>query len=75
MFMSCAASGDGYGGAIVLRGFRYSMKGIVTSGGSTAWFGRNLSASAFGVFSVWMKMLRAPRGAPKAADALDVARE
>lgn len=27
------------------------------------WFGRNLSASAFGVGAVWMNMLRAPRGA------------
>jgi len=39
------------------------MKGMVTSGGSTRWFGRNLRASGLGVVSVWMKMLRVPRGA------------
>lgn len=47
----------------MLRELRYSMKGVETSGGSTLWFGKNFSASALGVLSVWMKMLRAPRGA------------
>lgn len=46
----------------MLRALRYSMNGMPSSGGITGWFGRNLSASGFGVLSVWMKMLRAPRG-------------
>lgn len=47
---------------MVLRALRYSMNGMPSSGGITVWFGRNLSASGFGVLSVWMKRLRAPRG-------------
>jgi hypothetical protein len=35
MFMSCDASGDGYGGEMVDRGFKYSMKGVEASGGRT----------------------------------------
>jgi hypothetical protein len=58
MFISWAASGDGCGGAMVDRGFRYSMKGVVRPSGRIRWLGRNLSASALGVLSVWMKMLR-----------------
>jgi len=52
MFMSFAAKGEGYGGAMVARGLRYSMKGVGSVGGTTGWFGRNLRASGFGVFSV-----------------------
>lgn len=43
---------------MVERGLRYSMKGVVSCSGSTRWFGRNLRASALGVVSVWMKMVR-----------------
>ena len=43
---------------MVDRGERYSMKGEVTFSGRTRWLGRNLRASALGVFSVWMKMVR-----------------
>jgi hypothetical protein len=60
MFIKFAAKGDGYGGASVERGVRYSINGVDNSGGSIGWFGRNLSASGFGVFSVWIKMLRLP---------------
>jgi hypothetical protein len=60
MFINCAASGDGCGGARVDRGLRYSRKGDESPGGRIGWFGRNLRASAFGVFSVWMKILRLP---------------
>jgi hypothetical protein len=60
MFISCAASGDGCGGARVDLGFMYSMKGEESPGGRMGWFGKNLRASGFGVFSVWMKMLRLP---------------
>ena len=74
IFMSCAASGDGYGGAMVERGVRYSMKGVDISAGRTRWFGRNLSASGFGVFSVWMKMVRAPRPGLESAGAAARAR-
>lgn len=54
------ARGDGYGGARVDLGLRYSIKGDDSPGGSMGWFGRNLSASGFGVFSVWMKILLLP---------------
>ena len=60
IFISCAASGDGCGGARVDLGFIYSMNGDESPGGRIGWFGRNLRASGFGVFSVWMKMLRLP---------------
>jgi len=38
----------------------YSIKGDDNPGGSIGWFGRNLRASGFGVFSVCMKILRLP---------------
>lgn len=60
MFISLAARGEGYGAEIVDRGFIYSMKGVLKSSGTTLWFGMNLRASAFGVFSVWMKIVRTP---------------
>jgi len=56
--MSWAAKGDGYGGARVERGDKYSKKGVLIPSGSTRWFGLNLSASALGVSSVWMKIVR-----------------
>jgi hypothetical protein len=43
-------------------GERYSRKGEGKLSGRTSWFGRNLSASAFGVSSVWMKIVRAAGG-------------
>lgn len=43
------------------------MKGVGISSGRTRWFGINLSASGFGVFSVWMKIVREPRGANEGA--------
>jgi hypothetical protein len=58
MFISWAASGEGWGGAMVERGERYSMKGVARPSGRTRWLGRNLRASGLGVFSVWMKMVR-----------------
>jgi hypothetical protein len=58
--MSLAARGEGYGAEIVERGFRYSTNGVLRLSGTTRWFGRNLRASAFGVLSVWMKILRLP---------------
>lgn len=60
IFINCAASGDGCGGANVERGFIYSRNGVDMPGGSIGWFGRNLRASGFGVFSVCMKILRLP---------------
>src|SRR3569833_3945293 len=60
MAMSCAARGDGWGGAMVERGLRCSTKGAAIAAGSTRWLGRNLRASGFGVLSVWMKMVRRP---------------
>lgn len=48
---------------MVLRGLRYSMKGVGRFSGSTRWLGRNLIASGFGVPSVWMKMVRRLRRA------------
>jgi hypothetical protein len=62
MFISFAARGEGCGGDIVERGFKYSINGVDMSGGMMRWFGRNLSASGFGVLSVWMKIVRAPLG-------------
>ena len=59
---SCAASGDGCGGARVERGDRYSRKVDGMLAGRICWFGRNLSASALGVSSVWMKIVRAAGG-------------
>ena len=74
MFKSCAARGDGCGGASVERGERYSINGLERPSGRIRQFGRNLRAysgisyrardsdceptSAFGVFSVCMKMFR-----------------
>lgn len=40
------------------RGVRYSRKVLGKSSGRTVWFGRNLRASALGVSSVWMKIVR-----------------
>jgi hypothetical protein len=40
------------------RGERYSRKVDGKSSGRTVWLGMNLSASALGVSSVWMKMVR-----------------
>lgn len=34
------------------------MKGAEMPSGNTRWFGRNLRASALGVVSVWMKIVR-----------------
>jgi hypothetical protein len=42
----------------VERGLRYSRKGDDIDSGRTRWFGLNLRASAFGVGSVWMNMVR-----------------
>jgi hypothetical protein len=58
MLSSCAASGEGCGGASVERGLRYSRKGDDIDSGRTRWLGLNLRASAFGVGSVWMNMVR-----------------
>jgi hypothetical protein len=60
IFIKLAANGEGWGGASVERGVRYSIKGDDNPGGSIGWFGRNLRASGFGVFSVCMKILRLP---------------
>lgn len=40
------------------------MKGAEIPSGMIRWFGRNLRASGLGVFSVWMKIVRAPLGTP-----------
>lgn len=40
------------------RGERYSRNVEGKPSGMTVWFGMNLSASALGVSSVWMKMVR-----------------
>lgn len=45
---------------MVLRGLRYSMKGVGRFSGRMRWLGRNLSASGLGVPSVWMKIVRRP---------------
>jgi hypothetical protein len=45
---------------MVLRGLRYSIKGVESSSGRMRWFGRNLRASALGVGSVWIKIVRRP---------------
>lgn len=45
---------------MVERGVIYSIKGVDNPIGRMRWFGTNLSASGFGVFSVCMKMLRVP---------------
>lgn len=46
---------------MVLRGFRYSMKGVGRFSGRMRWLGRNFSASGLGVPSVWMNIVRRPR--------------
>lgn len=56
--MSCAASGEGCGGASVERGDRYSKNVDGKFSGKTLWFGLNFRASALGVSSVWMKIVR-----------------
>jgi hypothetical protein len=53
-----AARGDGCGAARVERGVRYSRKDEGKSSGRISWLGRNLRASALGVSSVWMKIVR-----------------
>lgn len=50
---------------MVERGLRYSMNGTESPAGRMRWFGRNLSASALGVGSVWMKIVRRDDGARK----------
>jgi hypothetical protein len=55
--MSCAARGEGCGGASVERGDRYSKNVDGKFSGRTLWLGLNFSASAFGVSSVWMKIV------------------
>jgi len=55
---SCAASGEGCGGANVDRGDRYSRNVDGKLSGRMVWFGLNLSASSFGVVSVCMKIVR-----------------
>jgi len=44
MFRSCAARGEGWGGASVERGLRYSRKGEDMDSGRTRWLGLNLRA-------------------------------
>jgi hypothetical protein len=58
MFISLAAKGEGCGGEIVDRGFRYSINGVLILSGTMRWLGKNLRASGLGVFSVWMKIVR-----------------
>jgi len=74
IFSNRAARGEGCGGANVDLGERYSRKGDDKFSGRIVWLGRNLSAfdhladdvggviwvltSAFGVFSVWMNIVR-----------------
>jgi hypothetical protein len=53
-----AARGEGCGAARVERGVRYSRKEEGKSSGRISWLGRNLRASALGVSSVWMKIVR-----------------
>lgn len=60
IFINSAANGEGCGGAIVDRGLRYSRKGDDNVVGSIGWLGRNLRASGFGVFSVWINIVRLP---------------
>ncbi len=60
IFIKLAANGEGCGGASVERGVRYSMNGDDSPGGSIGWFGRNLRASGFGVFSVCIKIVLQP---------------
>lgn len=45
---------------MVLRGLRYSMNGVGRFSGRIRWLGRNFNASALGVPSVWMKIVRRP---------------
>lgn len=44
MLRSAAARGEGWGGASVERGLRYSRKGEVMDSGRTRWLGLNLRA-------------------------------
>ena len=44
MFSKRDAKGDGYGGAKVDRGDRYSRKGVESCWGKIGWFGKNLRA-------------------------------
>ena len=60
MFINSAASGEGCGGAIVDLGLRYSRNGDDSVDGRIGWLGRNLRASGFGVFSVWIKIVLLP---------------
>ena len=48
-------------------GVRYSRKELGKSSGRMVWFGRNLRASALGVSSVWMKIVRFACGCLKSA--------
>ena len=47
MLRSCAASGEGWGGASVERGLRYSRKGEDIDSGRTRWLGLNLRACGY----------------------------
>ena len=57
-FINCAASGDGCGGANVDRGERYSKNVEGKLSGRMLWFGLNFRASALGVSSVVIKIVR-----------------
>lgn len=59
---------------MVSRGERYSMKGAEMPSGMMRWFGTNFTASALGVDSVWMKIVRAPRGSAPGSAGFRVAR-
>lgn len=41
------------------------MKGVEMVSGMIRWLGMNLRASGLGVFSVWIKIVRAPLGRPR----------
>ncbi len=47
IFNKRAAKGEGYGGANVALGERYSRNGVDRFCGRIGWFGRNLSAYCF----------------------------
>jgi hypothetical protein len=55
----------------VARGLVYSRKGVASPGGRIGWLGRNFRASTLGVFSVWMKIVRAPPAAAEGRRRVD----
>lgn len=59
---------------MVSRGERYSMKGAEMVSGMMRWFGTNFTASALGVDSVWMKIVRAPTGSAPGSTGFRVVR-